>query len=101
VIPFKEREVDDAKLPTGDRVLSQRGIPGFKITRERVVRDSGGDPNAPPRRETTTDSYPPTTQVWRIGTGERSLKSDASDDEHPEYVVDEQLTLTQGPDIVD
>lgn len=101
VVAFKEREVDDAKLPTGDRVLSQRGIPGFKITRDRVVRDSGSDPGAPPRRETTTDSYPPTTQVWRIGTGERSLKSDASDDEHPEYVVDEELTLTQGPDVVD
>lgn len=102
VIPFKEREVDDPKLPTGDRVLSQRGIPGFKITRERVVREGAADASAnPPRRETTTDSYPPTTQVWRVGTGERTLKNESSDDEHPEYVVDEELTLTQGPDVVD
>jgi vancomycin resistance protein YoaR len=100
VIPFKEREVDDPKLPTGDRVLSQRGIPGFKITRERFVRD-GATGDAPPRRETTTDSYPPTTQVWRIGTGERTLKSEATDDDHPEYIVDEELTLRQGPDVVD
>jgi vancomycin resistance protein YoaR len=101
VIPFKEREVDDPKLPTGDRVLSQRGIPGFKITRDRVIREGSADAGTPPRRESTTDSYPPTTQVWRIGTGERTLKSEASDDEHPEYVVDEELTLTQGPDVVD
>lgn len=101
VVPFKEREVDDPKLPSGDRVLSQRGIPGFKITRERVIREGSADSGGPPRRESTTDSYPPTTQVWRIGTGERTLKSDASDDEHPEYVVDEELTLTQGPDVVD
>lgn len=92
VVPFKEREVDDAKLPTGERVLSQRGIPGFKITRERVVRE-GQDVT----REQTSDAYPPTTQVWRVGTGERTLKSEASDDEHPEYVVDETLTLAQGP----
>jgi vancomycin resistance protein YoaR len=96
VVPFKEREVDDPKLPTGERVLSQRGIPGFKITRERVIRE-GEDV----KRERTTDAYPPTTQVWRIGTGDRTAKSEANDDEHPEYVVDEQLTLTQGPGVVD
>ncbi len=96
VVPFKEREVDDPKLPTGDRVLSQRGIPGFKIVRDRTIRD-GDDV----KREHTTDSYPPTTQLWRIGIGDRALKSEASDDEHPEYVVDEQLTLMQGPGVTD
>ena len=98
VVPFKEREVEDAKLPFGDRVLAQRGIPGFKITRERTIREPGVPE---PRRDETKDSYPPTTQIWRVGTGDSNVKSEANDDEHPEYVVDEELTLAQGPDVVD
>lgn len=96
VVPFREREIADSKLPLGERVLTQRGIPGFKITRDRVIRE-GDDV----RREHTTDSYPSTTQIWRIGTGDGSSPVEVADDAHPEYVVDEELTLTQGPDVVD
>ncbi len=90
--PFKERETQDPKIPKGERVLSQRGIPGFHVTRYRIVRDG---PFAV--REKTIDSYPPTQQIWRVGIGEPDKSFEPKDDGHPEYVADEMLTITQGP----
>jgi hypothetical protein len=49
-------------------------------------------------RERWDDSYPPTTQIIRVGTGDISPeKSKAADDHHPEYLADELLVTTQGP----
>lgn len=93
VHPFEELERPDPKLPAGRKVLSQRGIPGFKILRYRIVRDG---PFAV--REKSTDTYPPTSQIIRVGTGDMPLDSvKAEDDHHLEYVADEYLTITQGP----
>jgi vancomycin resistance protein YoaR len=94
VTPFAERETPDPKIPKGARVLAQRGIPGFKITRYRILRDG-----AFAVREHTQDVYPPTAQIWRVGTGEPDPKYVSLDDEHPEYVADEYLVVTQGPDM--
>jgi hypothetical protein len=94
VVAFAERDIPTAELPKGARELRQRGIPGFKITRWRIVRDG---PFAV--REHQQDYYPPTTQIWRVGTGPDDPKFEASDDEHPEYVADEFLLISQGPDI--
>ena len=95
VTPFQEKEVPDPKIPKGERVLSQRGIPGFKITRYRLLRDG-----AFAVRERMQDAYPPTTQIWRVGTGEPDPKFEAHDDAHPEYVADDYLAISQGPHIV-
>jgi len=94
VIPFEETERESPKLPEGTRVLAQRGIPGFKTTSSRVVRDG-----AYALRYRWSDTYPPTTQIINVGTGPRDLEVKAADDNHPEYVVDEYLVITQGPDI--
>ena len=94
VLPFEEVERQTPKLPEGMRVLAQRGIPGFKTTSSRVVRDG-----AHAHRYKWSDSYPPTAQIINVGTGPKELESKAKDDEHPEYVVDEYLVVTQGPDI--
>ena len=94
VEPFEElaRETDD--LPRGERVLSQRGVPGFKTTVIRVVRDG-----AYAWRTKTLNHYPATTQIVKVGTGPKEtvvkLKSEAS----LEYRADEQLVVTQGPEI--
>lgn len=95
VTPFAEKEVPDAKVPKGERVLVQRGIPGFKITRYRLLRDG-----AFAVRERMQDSYPATTQIWHVGTGEPDPKFDPQDDAHPEYVADDYLAISQGPHIV-
>jgi G5 domain len=95
VVPFVEKEAPDPKVPVGSRVLAQRGIPGFKVTRYRILRDG-----ATAVREHDTDVYPPTTQIWHVGTGE-DVRTEPAPDEHPEYVADEYLAIAQGPHVVD
>jgi vancomycin resistance protein YoaR len=89
-IPFQEREVNDPDVPRGKRVLGQRGIPGFRIRKWRLVRENGYFASI----DQGDDKYPATTQVWKIGTG--PWRDDFGDDEHPEYVADEWLHIMQG-----
>jgi vancomycin resistance protein YoaR len=93
-IPYEEVERPDKGLPSGVRVLAQRGVAGFKLRRYRIVRDG---PHAV--RERWDDVYPPTTQIIRVGAGDPSHdKPTVADDVHPEYLADELLVTTQGPD---
>jgi vancomycin resistance protein YoaR len=94
IVAFPEKEIPDPSIPKGDRELKQRGIPGLQITRWRIVRDG---PFAV--REHHQDYYPPTTQIWKVGTGAPDPKFEADDDAHPEYVADEYLFISQGADI--
>jgi vancomycin resistance protein YoaR len=94
VVPFEEVERKTPKLPEGARALAQRGIPGFRTVSSRVVRDG-----AYATREKWSDAYPPTTQIVHVGTGPKDDGYKPVDDTHPEYVVDEYLTVTQGPDL--
>lgn len=94
-LPFEQVERPDDRLPRGERVLSQRGVPGFKLVRYRILRE--GDHAT---RERSNDTYPPTTQIVRVGTGTMEKNSvKAEDDPHPEYAADELLVMTQGPEI--
>jgi vancomycin resistance protein YoaR len=93
IVPFPEHDTPDASIPKGARELKQRGIPGFRITRWRVLRDGAFS-----TREHRTDYYPPTPQLWRVGKGADDPKFEAHDDEHPEYVADEFLVLREGVD---
>ena len=96
-IPYEEIERPDKTLPSGERLLAQRGVAGFKIRRYRIVREG---PHA--TRERFDDVYPPTQQIVRIGTGEVSKSEKLPDDDaHPEYLADELLVVTQGPDTRD
>jgi vancomycin resistance protein YoaR len=93
VLPFQEVEKPDPKLPEGTKVLGQRGIPGFKLHRYRIVREG---PFAV--REQWQDQYPPTPQIIRVGTGTDLPKGMTlpADDQHPEYTADEFLEMTEG-----
>jgi len=93
-LPFEERILEDPSLPAGLRVLSQRGVPGFKITRFRIVSD---DTTHVSVRERSEDSYPPTAQLWRVGTGREPPPGfeRPRNDAHPEYIADEHLQMTQ------
>jgi hypothetical protein len=96
--PFAERVIEDPMLPRGTRVLAQRGVPGFTVTRFRAVRDERTGVSV---RDRNTDTYPPTEQLYRVGTGPE-LPKDADlprNDPHPEYIADEVLVATQGPGI--
>lgn len=98
VTPYTERVVDDPSLPLGVRVLAQRGMPGFRITRFRVVRDLSTNQAI---RERQVDQYPPTVQIWRVGAG-GPVPPDyeaPEGDSHPEYRADAFVEMTQGPGI--
>jgi vancomycin resistance protein YoaR len=91
-IPYEEVERPDKTLPSGVRRLGQRGVAGFKLRRYRIVREG-----AHAVRERWDDTYPPTSQIVRVGTGDMSKDSvKAEDDRHPEYLADELLVVTQG-----
>ncbi len=93
---YEEREAEDPELPRGVRVLRQRGVPGFRVTRWRVRRDPAR--NQARRQRMPVDTYPPTPQVWRVGTGGEAPEDyEAPEgDGHPEYTADEYTELSQG-----
>ena len=65
--------------------------------RWRIVRDLTTNQA---RREASVDVYPPTTQIWRVGTGGPPPEGYVPEgDGHPEYTADEYTTMTQGPGI--
>jgi vancomycin resistance protein YoaR len=91
-IPYEEVERPDKTLPNGVRRLGQRGVAGFKLRRYRIVREG-----AHAVRERWDDTYPPTSQIVRVGAGDMAKDSvKAEDDKHPEYLADELLVVTQG-----
>lgn len=94
ILPFEEVERETDKLPKGERVVTQRGIPGFRATSSRVVRDG-----AYAERTKWGEKYPPTNQIVAVGTGPDDMKPRLVEDNHPEYTVDEVLVMTQGPGI--
>ena len=95
ITPFRERDVQDPSLPLGVRVLRQRGMPGFRATRFRIVRDV--DRNQAVRQH-VEDTYPPTDQIWRVGTGAPPEPDYVTPegDTHAEYTADEYLSATTG-----
>ncbi len=91
-IPYEEVERPDKTLPNGVRRLGQRGVAGFKLRRYRIVREG-----AHAVRERWDDTYPPTSQIVRVGIGDLPKDSvRVEDDKHPEYLADELLVVTQG-----
>ncbi|MEM1418154.1 MAG: VanW family protein [Myxococcota bacterium] len=97
--PYGEREVEDPELPAGVLVLSQRGVAGFEVTRWRVRRHLAR--NQARRQRMEVDEYPPTPQVWRVGTGGEAPEGyeAPAGDRHPEYTADEYTEISQGPGV--
>jgi vancomycin resistance protein YoaR len=89
-IPYEQIERPDPSLAEGVRVLSQRGIPGFKLHRYRILREG-----AHAVRERWNDVYPPTAQIVRVGTATQSEATLPAHDAALEYVADELLVMTQ------
>lgn len=97
-LPFATREENDAELPAGVRVLVQRGVPGFRNTWFRTRRDPLLNRAV---RERGEDEYPPTTEIWRIGTGGPAPAGYVAPpgDAHLPYGADAYLVATEGPGI--
>jgi vancomycin resistance protein YoaR len=87
--PYEQVERDEPRLPRGERLLAQRGVPGFKVHMYRIVRDG-----AFAERELWSGQYPATTQLVLVGTGEAVGRKPPNPDLHPEYTADELLVTT-------
>jgi hypothetical protein len=50
-------------------------------------------------RERDESSYPPTEEIWRVGTGGPPPEGYVAEtgDTHPEYLADAYLSATEGP----
>jgi hypothetical protein len=88
-LPYEQLERPDPGLPKGERRLVQRGIPGFRLHRYRVVRRGANTV-----REKWRDVYPPTGQVIAVGSGPAKMEKKAQAEPPPEFVADELLVLT-------
>ena len=93
---FGTRDESDSSLPAGVRVLRQRGVPGFRVTRYRTVRDLEHNQAF---RERDESRYPPTDEIWRVGAGAPPPEGYVAPtgDSHPEYLADAYLSATEGP----
>jgi len=93
--PYTERTVADPSLPSGVRVLRQRGVPGFTITRFRIVRDVVHNQA---RRQRWEDTYPPTEQIVRVGSGGPAPAGYGPPGGYQpaEYTADELLSVSSG-----
>lgn len=125
LIPFEVQESEDPSLPAGVRVLRQRGTPGFRVLRVREIspweappetedEQSGLDERAvassdnaiavaaatvEPSIEEVEDYYPPTTELWSVGTGGPVPEGyePPAGDEHREYTADAKLIMRLDP----
>jgi vancomycin resistance protein YoaR len=89
---FELVERADGSLPLGERVLAQRGIPGLELRWHHVRRDGSHAV-----RRTSTERYPPTSEIVRVGTGSAPLATGRPQREPtPEYLPGELLVMAQG-----
>lgn len=92
VLPFTETQRPDPRVPRGRRVISQLGVPGFRLERRRLFYAEGADPQKVEKRELR---YPPTTQYIKQGTGPADPKWEAPKKKEPFGEVPKQYSLSQ------
>ncbi len=64
-IAYKRKVVEEAGLPGNRVVVKQHGIRGYRVKRSRQLTYSDGTH----RTETSTDFYPPTTEIYLVPAG--------------------------------
>jgi vancomycin resistance protein YoaR len=94
VLPFKEVSRKDQRIPRGERVVSQRGVPGFKLKRRRHYFKMDGAA-APAKSEERELRYPPTTQFINEGTGPADPEWKRPNERPPFGEVSPQFKLAQ------
>ncbi|MCL2722883.1 MAG: VanW family protein [Polyangiaceae bacterium] len=62
---YKRKVVEDAALSGKKVLVKQHGINGFRIKRSRVLKYADGRR----KTETSTDFYPPTTEIYHVPVG--------------------------------
>jgi vancomycin resistance protein YoaR len=61
--PFERKVVEDPAVAKPKR--TQKGLDGMRLLRKRLIALRGGQS----RLETSRDTYPPTTEIWKVPPG--------------------------------
>jgi vancomycin resistance protein YoaR len=64
-LPYKRKIEEDPTLSGKKVVVKQHGIKGYKIKRTRLFTY----PDGKTKKEEVTDSYPPTTEIYKVPVG--------------------------------
>lgn len=64
-LPYRRKVEEDPALFGRKVIVKQHGIRGFKIKRSRLLTY----PDGTRKREETTDTYPPTTEIYKVPVG--------------------------------
>ena len=90
-VPFKEVIREDSSIPAGRTVISQQGVPGFRLVRRRLLFK--GDGKEPASTESRDLNYPPTTRYIRKGTGPANPRWEPPKEKKPFGEVPELYTM--------
>lgn len=93
--PYSVRVIDDSSLPAGKEVVTQRGVPGYKVSRYRII-----ERNKVAYRFQSFDRYPPTVEFVHKGTAVGSVDQSKAPkaDMHKPYRASPSLRMVQGHD---
>lgn len=92
-VPFKTIVRRDSRVPAGQKVVTQRGVPGFRLVRRRLFyRGSSSEPAKSDERDLW---YPPTTEIITEGTGPADPEWERPKEKPPFGEVPEEFTLAQ------
>jgi vancomycin resistance protein YoaR len=64
-LPYKRKVVEDATLAGKKVLVKQHGIKGYRVKRSRLLTY----PDGTTKKESTTDTYPPTTEIYHVPVG--------------------------------
>jgi vancomycin resistance protein YoaR len=64
-LPYKRKIEEDPALSGKKVVVKQHGIKGYKVKRSRLFTY----PNGTTKKEEVTDTYPPTTEIYKVPIG--------------------------------
>jgi vancomycin resistance protein YoaR len=90
--PPPNQTIEDDTMPRGVKVVDQRGVPGYKILRWRILKKGTRQ-----WRERSVDVYPPTVHIVKVGTN-ASLEPPEELPPEPRPFPDPcPMRITQGP----
>jgi vancomycin resistance protein YoaR len=64
-LPYKRKVVEEASLSGKKVLVKQHGIKGYRVKRSRLLTY----PDGTTKKESTTDVYPPTTEIYQVPVG--------------------------------
>ncbi len=96
---YPVRVVEDPLVPRGKEIITQRGVPGYKVQRFRII-----ERNKVAYRFQSFDRYPPTVEFVHKGTGDPvAIKNSKHKlphaDMHKPYRASSSLRMVQGVDL--